>query len=605
MRLWVALLLLLQAILIMWTSYALCPNNTEVGHLGATVYFSATWRYDVFHVNPPLTRILGSLFVPSVRPNEEFRSYSCQPLDRLEWRFGSDFIANNDRHTVKWCFVLARWALIPLLTLSGYFGYRLSRDIYGPSSGLVFLSLWCFSPMVLGWGATICPDAVAAGLGIIAIYTFRRWLREPNWPRAAIAGVCLGLLALSKVTWLIAFGAWPLIWCLWTAPRMFRKGTPARAPYPPLRQLAVLLVIGLYTLNFGYLFDGTGRPLGRYVFVSQFLRGSDVPEEQTGNRFAATWIGELPVPLPAEFVQGIDTQKFDFERQHYSYLRGKWTDHGWWHYYLYVIALKMPLGTVCLILVAVFLTLWGRSCNAEWRDDMVVLLPALVVFIVVSSETGLSAHPRYIFPMLSLLLVWTSKVGALFRSERSGTARLVMFLLVWTTASSLWVYPHSLSFFNELAGGPTNGPKHLLGSNVDWGQDLFYLERWYERHGESRPMRVYYAGEYPLKNGTVRHLDTGPDDGNWLTPRMAVTEAQLEPGLYALSVNKIFSRSGEMRYLLEFEPAAMAGYSIYIYDFTHNDVNRGRRALGLPELSHELTVLYTNSAPEDVLPSCE
>jgi len=28
------------------------------------------------------------------------------------------------------------------------------------------------------------------------------------------------------------------------------------------------------------------------------------------------------------------------------------------------------------------------------------------------------------------------------------------------------------SYFNELAGGPENGWKHLLGSNFDWGQSI-------------------------------------------------------------------------------------------------------------------------------------
>lgn len=46
----------------------------------------------------------------------------------------------------------------------------------------------------------------------------------------------------------------------------------------------------------------------------------------------------------------------------------------------------------------------------------------------------------------------------------------------WFLASSLWVYPHSLSYFNESIGGPLNGPEHLLGSSADWGQDLFYFK---------------------------------------------------------------------------------------------------------------------------------
>ncbi len=36
----------------------------------------------------------------------------------------------------------------------------------------------------------------------------------------------------------------------------------------------------------------------------------------------------------------------------------------------------------------------------------------------------------------------------------------------WFLASSLWIYPHSLSYFNESIGGPLNGLKHLFCSNA-------------------------------------------------------------------------------------------------------------------------------------------
>ena len=51
----------------------------------------------------------------------------------------------------------------------------------------------------------------------------------------------------------------------------------------------------------------------------------------------------------------------------------------------------------------------------------------------------------------------------------------VLGCLLWTAASTLSVYPHQLAYFNEAAGGPENGHEHLLGSSLDWGQDLLHL----------------------------------------------------------------------------------------------------------------------------------
>lgn len=358
-----------------------CPSRTEIGHLGATVYSWETFRFDVYAVNPPLARFICGLPVLLYRPTCDFSLYSSCAQVRCELGLGAAVIAQSGPEITRSCFRIARWSLIPLLLLGAYFGYRLCQEMYGYSAAFVFLLLWCSSPLLLAWGATICPDAVAAALGVVAVYTLRQWLREPNWMRAAIAGVCLGLLPLTKLTWIIAFGIWPVIWCVWTLPIYLTKADKRCLPLPSLRQLATILLIGLYTLNMGYLCDGTFRPLGKYAFISQLLRGGEVPENQqplstpTQNRFAGTWLSAIPVPLPTDFVRGIDTQRLDFERGLPSYLRGQWADHGWWYYYLYALLVKEPLGTWCLVALAIGATIFGRGYSALWRDEMLVLVP--------------------------------------------------------------------------------------------------------------------------------------------------------------------------------------------------------------------------------------
>ena len=285
--------------------------------MGAAVYFWHTLRFDVFCVNPPLTRMICGLPVALCNPKYDWDSYSSRPQDRCEWALGTAFVVANSPEKTQLCFALARWSLIPLLLMGGYFGFRLTDEMYGVFAAFIFLALWCFSPMLLAWGATICPDVVAAALGVVAVYTFRRWLSKPDWTRAGIAGVCLGLLPLTKLTWIVAFGLWPAMWCLWTVPIYLTKAEKRSLPLPRLRQLATILLLGLYTLNMGYLFDGTFRPLGKYGFISQLFRDQEALNDQrtddAGNRFAGTWLGQIPVPLPADFIQGIDTQRLDFE----------------------------------------------------------------------------------------------------------------------------------------------------------------------------------------------------------------------------------------------------------------------------------------------------
>lgn len=88
-------------------------------------------------------------------------------------------------------------------------------------------------------------------------------------------------------------------------------------------------------------------------------------------------------------------------------------------------------------------------------------------------------------------------------------------LICWLVNSSLWIYPHSLSYFNESTGGPLNASKHLLGSNVDWGQDLRYAIWFLEsREGSNQSkLSLAYAGFFdPAVVGLNRVLPLNADD---------------------------------------------------------------------------------------------
>jgi hypothetical protein len=113
----------------------------------------------------------------------------------------------------------------------------------------------------------------------------------------------------------------------------------------------------------------------------------------------------------------------------------------------------------------------GQRYWAGWRNELTLLLPAAVVFLLVSSQLGFTIHLRYALPCLPFGFIWISKVARSLELGQRGLAFMTCIALAGSVASSLWCYPFSLSYFNELAGGPTNGHRHLLDSNIDWGQD--------------------------------------------------------------------------------------------------------------------------------------
>ncbi|MDR1480141.1 MAG: hypothetical protein LBJ00_14490 [Planctomycetaceae bacterium] len=557
-------------------SYLTSVNRTEVGHVGASVYFYRTFRYDVFHVNPPLTRYITGLPILLTFPQYDWKTYSPRPQDRSEWSIGSAFINANTPEKFHWCIFLARCSLIPIILLGGYVGCKFASELYGQPAGIIFLLLWTFSPFILGWGATICPDVCAASLGIIGVYMFWHWLKNPTWSRTIIAGTSLGFLLLAKITWVIAFPLCFLIWLFWVFPYFVScKKDGEKMTHPKCEQLAVIFIIAIYVLNMGYSFDGTFRLLRDYKFISQTLSGVELPEghqpPKIGNRFEKSLLGYVPVPLPAEFVQGIDTQKLDFERGLESYFRGKYSQHGWWYYYVYMILVKEPLGNLCLGVLALFMFCFSCDRRVLIRDEVVIILPAVILFVFISSQTGFSIHPRYIVLVLPFVYIWLSRLGQAFSRRQYSTATITAILLFWSVVSSVSYLPYSMSYFNELIGGANNAPKHLLGSNIDWGQNVYFLKRWYLTHPEARPIRIVYSD-----SGSLERLDIKDDD--------LLKSDEPVAGWFAIGVNELYGSAKRYEWLKQFAPIDRVGYSIYIYRVTPEDANRLRKRMNLPEL---------------------
>jgi hypothetical protein len=578
-------LLLLHAGLLAWAATRHSPTLDEPAHLAAGVAAWQLGRPEVYPVNPPLVRMLAALPVVCARPATDWSDFYGGT--RPEFGVGMHFLhANRDRWF--WYLILARWACIPLSLLGGYVCWRWAGELYGPRAGLLALALWCFCPNVLAYAQQLTGDAGAAALGVTAAYRFWRWLREPTAGRTFLAGVCLGLAELAKMTWVVLFLLWPLLWIL---DRSLRRGEGDGRPWRVQGgQLVLILLLGLGVLNLGYGCDGSFQRLGNFHFSSRVLTGQDkdvskLPTGASRNRFADSWLGAVPVPVPRSYLLGMDLQKVDFERQPPSYLRGEWRRGGWWYYYLYALAVKVPLGTWLLLLLAAALKLCRAGPVVSLHDEVIVLAPLVLVLVLVSSQTGMNRYVRYVLPALPFAFIWVGQ-AAQARVRSWQVPAVVAGAAAWSIASSLWVYPHSLSYFNELAGGPANGHAHLVDSNIDWGQDLFYLQRWLQDHPEARPVGVDCYSNLPLSFAGIESQEVP----KWLASRGEEAKAERGigegpwPGWYAVSVHQLRDVDQGYGYFLQFRPVAMAGYSIYIYHLSLDDANRARRDLGLAEL---------------------
>lgn len=378
-------------------------------------------------------------------------------------------------------------------------------------------------------------------------------------------------------------------------------------------QVLAIGMICFVVLNSLYVFHGFLKPLGSFSFRSRVLAGENSNALNLGNRFKDSWVGKVPSPLPEDYILGIDRQKMEFEWNKRAYLGGRWQDGGWWYYYLYAAAVKIPVAYLVLIFLALFSFCLSKAVHP---DEWVVLGVAVLVFCFVSSQTGINKHFRYVLPALPMIFVFSGRLwksgdrsekcnaiiseqphalsrlesrelagsarwddsepkGRRFVSKNGSSRNVALWILLWLgAAESLIRVPHSMSFFNLLAGGPQNGRFHLLNSNVSWGQDIQGLIEWQQ--------------EMPIERNhlfAALHANYDPSDLG-LKYSLAPQEVEdngvksPEPGLYAIDVNFLMgypytlaagdghhtaTRPEFWMQFQQLEPVDQIGYSIFIY----------------------------------------
>jgi hypothetical protein len=204
-----------------------------------------------------------------------------------------------------------------------------------------------------------------------------------------------------------------------------------------------------------------------------------------------------------------------------------------------------------------------RAGAGEWFP-----LAGALLYLLLASQSNLQLGVRLILPAIPLLLVLAGRAVQNGLETRSGRVALTL-LLVWLAGVSAHAYPQGLAYFNEWAGGPKNGVKYLVDSNLDWGQNLRELSDYIGRN-RIRKLTLYYFGfdklhRYGLQDRVERRAPP------WSPKLVRETRLIPEPGIYAVSASLLPGHffapvyRDYFRYFREREPDARAGHTIFIY----------------------------------------
>jgi len=118
------------------------------------------------------------------------------------------------------------------------------------------------------------------------------------------------------------------------------------------------------------------------------------------------------------------------------------------------------------------------------------------------------------------------------------TACVVLICIALFAAESLWRWPNYLAYFNQIAGGPANGYRHMVDSSLDWGQDLPELRRWLVKNRlNTSPNENTYLSYFGVSNPRYHGIKAK------LLPcypeRPTNIPEQLQPGAYCVSATML------------------------------------------------------------------
>jgi len=201
------------------------------------------------------------------------------------------------------------------------------------------------------------------------------------------------------------------------------------------------------------------------------------------------------------------------------------------------------------------------------------MLVFLAIYWFTSIKGNLNIGVRHLLPVFPFTYILVCLViKEQFKNiQQPSLKKIAMFLLFaifgWYILSSGLVFPHYLSYFNELGGGPKDGYKLVTDSNYDWGQDLKRLKNWVE---ENRIEKIYvdyfgggdvfyYLGEKYISWPGTKLSSEFPSE-NYL----AVSATLLQGGR-GKPVKNFDQPTGYYNWLDNYEPITRVGNSIFIY----------------------------------------
>ena len=413
------------------------------------------------------------------------------------------------------------------------------RARVGNGGALIALVLYAFCPNILAHGSIAGTDLMAAAAFFICLICYIALIRQITLIRLVAAGSALGMLFTTK---LVAFFILPTVLALgisrsidpWPLHLFGRSVT--RTWQKILALIGIMLILGGCVVSaiwgvYGFQFRDRH---GDEISSSSQMETNDISTP------VLHWAATHRV-MPEAYLIAVNMM---LTAKNTGYLRGKTSYEGWWWYFPYALFVKTPIPTLFCFLFgfgAAIVQLKRLSDNPstdipenglEWMGLTLSVLFYLGIAMTSSYNVGIRLILP-IFPCLISLVGLSTPHLKKIKIFRYATC----LLLVWLGFTFVYQSRDPMAYFNEFAGGSKNGYKHLVDSNLDWGQDLPLLAQYLEEREIQEAWLQYFGAASPSSYDIQHQL---------IVPRYAqpdATDVPLDPlsgGLYVVSLTHLF-----------------------------------------------------------------
>lgn len=541
------------------------PTYDEPVHLFAGY---AYLRWSDFRINPehpPLAKILAAL--PLVSMDIDTANITRTQRDFVQhnkvygWALADHFFLSN-KDTEK-LFFRAKLVMIGLAATLGLVVFLWAQQLFGVKAGIVALALYCFDPNILAHSSIVHTDIPFTLWFFAGTYFFWRISNRFTWVDLLCTSLFFALAAITKFSFLVILPIWAVLGIVRafsaepqqsqiTSPELVDKWSSKLMLLSIVLTTAVIFAYFAVWIAYGFRFDAVGQQRGQ-MQISPLLTNEN-------------WLTPFVIfnlkyfAFPEAWVYGLADAFKALDRS--SYLSGETSNDGFWFYFPVAFALKTPLPTLLFVFIAAGLVVFRRRLA---KGELFLLIP-VVIFFAIAVWSRFNIGVRHILPVYPFLFVWLGGSVATICSSRKWWARSVTLVPgIWLIASVLKIYPDYLAYFNEVAGGPQNGYRFLVDSNLDWGQDLKGLKRWMDDQGLKKIEFAYFGTVDPTLYGINAVPAPGSNTLFWrggtdhsaTSPYIAISATYLA-GLYLSDKDTYALFRGK-------NPVASIGHSILVY----------------------------------------